>query len=63
MSHIAGSDQADDILKQFAQVVEERFEKHEREAARDLIQNAFGFLPWELQEGSCVSSMRKGRGS
>ncbi len=43
------TDQADDILKQFAQVAEERFEKHEREAARDLLQH-FDFLPWELQE-------------
>lgn len=42
---------SEDILKQFAQVAEEHFTKLEREAARDLIENAFDLLPWELQEG------------
>lgn len=46
-----GVDRSEDVLKQFAQVAEEHFAKHEREAAKDLIQNAFDFLPWELQEG------------
>ncbi len=41
----------EDIFGEAAEVAEERFAKLELEAARDLIRNAFEFLPWELQEG------------
>jgi hypothetical protein len=45
------SDQVEDILAQFDQVAEERFQQLELEAARNLIRDALGFLPWELQDG------------
>lgn len=39
-----------DALGQFEQVVEDHFTKREREAARDLLHDAFYLLPWELQD-------------
>jgi len=44
------ADRLDDSLEQATQVVAERFTLWEREAARDLIQDAFYLLPWELQD-------------
>lgn len=39
-----------DALEQFEQVVEERFSLRERQAAMDLLRDAFHLLPWELQD-------------
>jgi uncharacterized tellurite resistance protein B-like protein len=40
----------DEVLNDFAKVADQHLEKIEREAAWDLIREAFGALPWELQD-------------
>jgi hypothetical protein len=44
------SETGPDVLNVFAQVANEHFKLHERQAARDLIRDAFHILPWELQD-------------
>ncbi len=44
------SDAAEDILTQAAYIVDEHYAELELDAARSLIQDSFGLLPWELQE-------------
>jgi hypothetical protein len=43
------TEQTHEILAQVAQVIDERFAKHDRDAARDLLYH-LDLLPWELQE-------------
>ena len=40
----------EEFEEQLGQVVDEHFSKKEREDARDLIRDAFAFLPLELQD-------------
>ncbi len=56
----AGQDR--DIVEIAAQVAGDRLEESEREAARDLLRDAFFALPWELQELYCdyLETYRKG---
>ncbi len=42
-------EQSSEILDQVAQVIDERFAKHDRDSARDLLYH-IDLLPWELQE-------------
>lgn len=44
------ADKTEGTLEQAAQIIEEQFARREREAARDLLQDAFVFLPPELQD-------------
>jgi hypothetical protein len=44
------TDESKDILDQLARMAEKHFAAQEREAAWDLIRDAFGALPWELQD-------------
>ncbi len=44
------SEEDSDVLDAFEQVAQKQFERDEREAAEDLIRDALGLLPWELQE-------------
>ena len=43
-------DLPEEFKEQLDQVVDEHFSKKEREDARDLIRDAFAFLPLELQD-------------
>ncbi len=44
------SDAAEDILVEAANIAGEHYAQLELDAARSLIRDAFGILPWELQE-------------
>lgn len=39
-----------DIVEDCAHIVDQEIERHEREAARELIGGRFHTLPWELQQ-------------
>ncbi len=43
------SEHASELLDQVAQVIDERFAKHDRDGARELLYH-FDALPWELKE-------------
>ena len=43
------SEEGQGILERANQVACDHFERSEREAARDLIRDAFPMLPWDLQ--------------
>ena len=44
------TDEPEDIVDRLARLADKHFAAEEREAAWDLIRDAFGALPWELQD-------------